>query len=309
MQDESDGVGEGGGSVAVDEAAGTGEENNMMSRRNGDGPDDVGNLVGRDAARAATGSEGAKRTPPPARSEEGQQQPSPGDAYSNRGFDAGVSGTSSLDLANAQLATTVGGDDGVEEEGRALPFDSINTEKQQRPGDIMDDSHGSAHFQPEEGERLGDEGFASDGGEAERAMLGGRSEFSGRGYQADAGEINGDMGTQDSGGVNNAEDDIFGTPGRRMFDGSRVAEPDNVQIVDAGDGADLIPGVDDLPIFANDQSKALNDEVKVRYHCSMDQVRRSRWEQGRMARSPYRKNLKYVLLYMGTRCLFTSCHT
>ncbi|CAN0172496.1 unnamed protein product, partial [Scytosiphon promiscuus] len=49
---------------------------------------------------------------------------------------------------------------------------------------------------------------------------------------------------------------------RRMFDGSRIAEPDDVQVVDAGDGADLIAGVDDLPIFANDQSKALNDEIK-----------------------------------------------
>lgn len=51
---------------------------------------------------------------------------------------------------------------------------------------------------------------------------------------------------------------------RRMFDGSRVAEPDDLQIVDAGEGADIIPGVDDLPVFANDQSKALNDETKVR---------------------------------------------
>lgn len=51
---------------------------------------------------------------------------------------------------------------------------------------------------------------------------------------------------------------------RRMFDGSRVAERDDNQIVDAGEGADVIPGVDDLPVFANDQSKALNDETKVR---------------------------------------------
>eukprot|EP00752_Nemacystus_decipiens_P012053 g10686.t1 len=49
-----------------------------------------------------------------------------------------------------------------------------------------------------------------------------------------------------------------------MFDGSRVAEPDDVQIVDAGEGADAIPGVDDLPVFANEQSKALNDEIKRR---------------------------------------------
>lgn len=51
---------------------------------------------------------------------------------------------------------------------------------------------------------------------------------------------------------------------RRIFDGSRLAEPDDSQIVDAGEGADVIPGVDDLPVFANDQSKALNDEIKVR---------------------------------------------
>lgn len=58
--------------------------------------------------------------------------------------------------------------------------------------------------------------------------------------------------------------DDSGSRGRRMFDGSRVAEPDDTQIVDAGEGADIIPGVDDLPVFANDQSKALNDEIKVR---------------------------------------------
>lgn len=307
MQDESDGVGAGAGSVAVDEAAGTSEENDMMSKKNGDGPDDVGNVVGRDAARAATGGEDANQIPPPARSEGGQQQPSPGETHAHRGFDADVSGASSLEFASAQLATTI---DGVKEEGRALPFHTISTEKQQRPGGIMDDSHESAHFQPEEGEREGDEGFASDGfgGEAEHTMLGGRSEFSGRGFQADAGESHGDMSTQNSGGINSAEDDDFGTRSQRMFDGSRVAEPDNVQIVDAGDGADLIPGVDDLPIFANDQSKALNDEIKVRT-CSMYQVRRSRWEQVRMARWPYKKYVKYVLRYMGTRCPFTSCIT
>lgn len=53
--------------------------------------------------------------------------------------------------------------------------------------------------------------------------------------------------------------------GRRMFDGSRVAEPaDDIRVVHAGEGADLIAGVDDLPVFANEQSKALNDEIKVR---------------------------------------------
>lgn len=52
-------------------------------------------------------------------------------------------------------------------------------------------------------------------------------------------------------------------PIRRMFDGSRVPEPDDSQIIDTKEGADNIPGVDDLPIFANDQSKALNDEIKV----------------------------------------------
>lgn len=52
-------------------------------------------------------------------------------------------------------------------------------------------------------------------------------------------------------------------PVRGMFDGSRVPEPDDSQIVDTREGADNIPGVDDLPIFANDQSKALNDEIKV----------------------------------------------
>lgn len=60
------------------------------------------------------------------------------------------------------------------------------------------------------------------------------------------------------------ESDDAGSRSRRMFDGSRVAEPDNLQIVEAGEGADIVPGVDDLPVFANDQSKALNDEIKVR---------------------------------------------
>ncbi|CAM9109341.1 unnamed protein product [Ectocarpus fasciculatus] len=64
-------------------------------------------------------------------------------------------------------------------------------------------------------------------------------------------------------GGQGASDDA-GSRSRRMFDGSRVAEPDNLQIVEAGEGADIIPGVDDLPVFANDQSKALNDEIKVR---------------------------------------------
>lgn len=274
VKEEDNGVGAGSGSVTIDEEAGAGGENDMMSRKNGDGPDDVGNLVDRDAARTATEGEDteAKQTPPIAQSEEEQQQQtSPGDTYANRGIDATISGTNSLESADAQHATTiVRGVDGEEEEGRALPFHTMNTEKQQRPDDTMDDSHGSAHFQPQEGKRVKDEAFASDGygGEAENTMLGGRSEFSGRGgyqgYQADGGEDHGDGGTQGSGGVDNAEDDNFGTRGRRMFDGSRVAEPDNVQIVDAGDGADVIPGVDDLPIFANDQSKALNDEVKVR---------------------------------------------
>lgn len=36
------------------------------------------------------------------------------------------------------------------------------------------------------------------------------------------------------------------------------------QVVDTNEGADLIPGVDDLPVFANEQSKALNDEIKVK---------------------------------------------
>lgn len=53
-------------------------------------------------------------------------------------------------------------------------------------------------------------------------------------------------------------------PNRKAFDGARMSAPEESQLVDAGEGADLIPGVDDLPIFANEQSKALNDEIKVR---------------------------------------------
>lgn len=51
---------------------------------------------------------------------------------------------------------------------------------------------------------------------------------------------------------------------RSLFEGSRIEEQlEEGQVVDARDGADVIPGVDDLPIFANEQSKALNDEIKV----------------------------------------------
>lgn len=75
------------------------------------------------------------------------------------------------------------------------------------------------------------------------------------------GGMEGRKGFGESGG--DARDNA-GSRSRRMFDGSRVAEPDDHQIVDAGEGADVIPGVDDLPVFANDQSKALNDETKVR---------------------------------------------
>lgn len=65
-------------------------------------------------------------------------------------------------------------------------------------------------------------------------------------------------------GIERGADGRLGRQDQRMFDGSRVEErQDEGQIVDAREGADVIPGVDDLPIFANEQSKALNDEVKV----------------------------------------------
>ncbi len=72
----------------------------------------------------------------------------------------------------------------------------------------------------------------------------------------------GGVGSTTSFGDGGREVDESGSR-RRIFDGSRLAEPDDSQIVDAGEGADNIPGVDDLPVFANDQSKALNDEIKV----------------------------------------------
>lgn len=78
------------------------------------------------------------------------------------------------------------------------------------------------------------------------------------------GNSDGIEGTKSFGERRQEVDDDSGSRSRRMFDGSRVAEPDDIQVVDAGEGADLIAGVDDLPIFANDQSKALNDEIKVR---------------------------------------------
>ena len=264
VREEDEGVDAGAGGVAVEEA-GAGEENGMMSKKSGDFKSgEVGNsLVG--AAHTETKSMAdVKKTPPTAQSEEGEgEHPSLGDTDVKGGFDdLGVTGAG-LESDDAQHALTTGAD--YMGEGQALPFHT--TENQQRTDDIMDDSHGnSVQFELEHDKPAGNKGLVNDGygGEVESAMLGATSEYSGGGYQADGGDGHGDdMGTQGSGG-NNIEDDNFsGTRGRRMFDGSRVAEPDNVQIVDASDGADVIPGVDDLPIFANDQSKALNDEVKV----------------------------------------------
>lgn len=51
---------------------------------------------------------------------------------------------------------------------------------------------------------------------------------------------------------------------RTLFDDSRIEEQqEEGQVVDVRDGVDVIPGVDDLPVFATEQSKALNDEIKV----------------------------------------------
>lgn len=92
-------------------------------------------------------------------------------------------------------------------------------------------------------------------------MIPGRLEFSAGAYQADD-YRHGEVGRKAFGHQDEAGN--FGEQGRQLFDGSMVAEPDVNQVVDASDGAEFIPGVDDLPIFANDQSKALNNEIKVR---------------------------------------------
>ena len=77
---------------------------------------------------------------------------------------------------------------------------------------------------------------------------------------------------EDENGDHSSKNDVVGenekmhgvvVPTREVIDGSRMTETDHGQIVDATEGADNIPGVDDLPIFANEQSKALNDEIKV----------------------------------------------
>ena len=161
-----------------------------------------------------------------------------------------------------------GGDDGAQEESiqNEHHFDGTMNSKVQSPvGFGVEDN--AAREQSGTGDA---EGFDSGG-------------FGGRGIENDgmhpissqplherheggSGGIDVDRhtGMGSSKGFGDEANDDSGSLGRRMFDGSRVAEPDDVQIVDAGEGADIIPGVDDLPVFANDQSKALNDEIKVR---------------------------------------------
>lgn len=56
----------------------------------------------------------------------------------------------------------------------------------------------------------------------------------------------------------------FGPADEKTLQGTRMTQSEQSQMMDDNEGADLIPGVDDLPIFANEQSKALNDEIKVR---------------------------------------------
>lgn len=56
----------------------------------------------------------------------------------------------------------------------------------------------------------------------------------------------------------------FGPADEKTLQGTRMIQSEQSQTMDDNEGADLIPGVDDLPIFANEQSKALNDEIKVR---------------------------------------------
>lgn len=144
-----------------------------------------------------------------------------------------------------------------------------------------------------EGSPASPAGFGVEGDAVQQLARGGSAGGFDAGGHGGGGPENGEMypsSAQDdvrylgnSGGHNDGDDQagvvesrkVFGQNGedgrehsglrsRRMFDGSRVAEPDDHQIVDAGEGADVIPGVDDLPVFANDQSKALNDETKVR---------------------------------------------
>lgn len=166
-------------------------------------------------------------------------------------------------------ATQGGGGDGAHEEDiqQEHHFDGPMDSKPPSPVGFGVEDDGES----EQSERAGAEGF-------DRGGYGGREieddgmhpissqPLRGRHQDRSAGnEGDGHTGTGTTKGLgfDEANDDA-GSRGQRMFDGSRVAEPDDVEIVDAGEGADIIPGVDDLPVFANDQSKALNDEIKVR---------------------------------------------
>eukprot|EP00903_Cladosiphon_okamuranus_P007688 g7452.t1 len=165
--------------------------------------------------------------------------------------------------------TTHGGGDGPHEEDIQQDRHFDGAMDSNPPGPVgfgMDDD--AANEQSELG---GAEGFDSSGyggtgikddgmHPASSQPLRGRHEDS---SGVDEGDRHIGMGTNKGLGFEETNDDS-GSRGRRMFDGSRVAEPDDVQVVDAGEGADIIPGVDDLPVFANDQSKALNDEIKRR---------------------------------------------
>lgn len=235
--------------------------------------DEAGNATG-SADATAPGSVGGVAEPensqPPATEVSNLAQDRPqlsGTSSEQQILDAGTHAKNSSQ--EQEYPTTQGGGSaGVHEENihQEYQFDGTMDSKPHSPVGfgIEDDAAGG------QSERGGAEGFDSGGhhgrGIEDDAMHLTSSQPPPRSYVGSSEGNDGDKHTSmgSNQGFGDEAIDDSGSRGRRMFDGSRVAEPDDFQIVDASDGADIIPGVDDLPVFANDQSKALNDEIKVR---------------------------------------------
>lgn len=195
-----------------------------------------------------------------------QDRPQPGDNMSSQ-QELVDADTHAKNSSQEQGYPTIQGGrgNGAHEEDMQLEqhFDGSMESKPQSPvGFGVEDDCANGQSEPGGAEGLDSGGYGGRGGEDDGMHP--MSSQPPRGRHGNDSGGNDHTGRGGSKGFGDGANDDSGSRGRRMFDGSRVAEPDDVQIVDAGEGADVIPGVDDLPVFANDQSKALNDEIKVR---------------------------------------------
>lgn len=155
-------------------------------------------------------------------------------------------------------------------------------QQQQQPNDIPDDRRGlntvvddmERASKPLLDEKMIDRA-ESDRRGVDDEMRPMRSELSTGDYRSEQyratgnGSIDGVGEIKEHSGDFQTQTGTSGTDDRHTFDRSKSVRPDDDQVVDAREGADEIPGVDDLPFFANDQSKALNDEIKVRRRVKM----------------------------------------